>query len=74
MLVSRRVRREKRRASRTVLSCCGVVVALVVFVGFWKVREAVRRERRRDQNSEVSCGRVGVEGPEAWRIRERVFR
>ena len=33
-----------------------------------------RRERSRSQNSEVICGRDRVDEPEAWRIRERVFR
>lgn len=33
-----------------------------------------RRESSRSQNSEVICGSDRVEEPEAWRIRERVFR
>lgn len=34
----------------------------------------VRRERIRERNSEVRRERGRVEGPEAWRMRERVRR
>lgn len=54
----RRVKRLKRRDSRRVGS----------------VRARARRERRRAQKSEVRAGRGRVEGPLAWRRRERVRR
>lgn len=36
--------------------------------------ERERRERSKDQNSDVRRGRDKVEGPAAWRSKERVFR
>lgn len=36
--------------------------------------ERERRERSRDQNSDVRRGRGRVEGPAAWRSKERVFK
>lgn len=36
--------------------------------------ERERRERSRDQNSDVRRGRDKVEGPAAWRSKERVFK
>lgn len=36
--------------------------------------ERERRERSKDQNSDVRRGRGRVEGPAAWRSRERVFK
>lgn len=36
--------------------------------------ERERSERSRDQNSDVRRGRVKVEGPAAWRSKERVFK
>jgi len=57
-LISNKVRKEKRRASRT----------------GGAERAVVRRERSRDQNSVVRAGRESVEAPEALRIRERVLR
>lgn len=36
--------------------------------------ESERRERSKDQNSDVRRGRGKVEGPAAWRSKERVFR
>lgn len=36
--------------------------------------ERERRPRRRERNSVVMMGRGRVEGPAAWRIKERVFR
>lgn len=40
--------------------------------GEGEVRE--RRERSRDQNSDVRRGRDNVEGPAAWRSKDRVFK
>lgn len=39
-----------------------------------KEEERERRERSKDQNSDVRRGRDKVEGPAAWRSKERVFR
>ena len=36
--------------------------------------ERERRERSKDQNSDVRRGRDKVEGPAAWRSKERVLR
>lgn len=36
--------------------------------------ERERSERSRDQNSDVRRGRDKVEGPAAWRSKERVFK
>lgn len=36
--------------------------------------ERERSERSRDQNSDVRSGRDKVEGPAAWRSKERVFK
>lgn len=37
-------------------------------------KERERRERSKDQNSDVRRGRDKVEGPAAWRSKERVLR
>ena len=58
LLISNKVRKEKRRASRT----------------GGAERAVVRRESKRDQNSVVRAGRERVEAPEALRIRARVLR
>lgn len=39
-----------------------------------KEQERERRERSKDQNSDVRRGRGKVDGPAAWRSRERVFK
>ncbi len=62
-----------RKPNKIASSTCGSS-AVDVDVEEDDVKGGKRRDKRRDQNSVVRRGRGRVEGPEAWRMRERVLR